>query len=206
MAGQEDPRPTGPVPSARGRLSAVDDDIRPREQRAVSRYASITTHASDVPACPSPASMASMSMRREATVDLQVLDSLMTIYEALFERGQRAHLEAVRVAMAHAEPGLDALTAGLEASGRWSRRARVSRPAGESLTGQPVGVGAGRSTGQTGRKNTLDSHPCRSLVTGADAIGSFGGFRIRWDQKRSTRRVGTLPIHAPVCVTSRPGR
>ena len=47
-------------------------------------------------------------------------DSLMAIFDALFERGQRAHLEVVRAAMAEAEPGLDALTAGLEASGRWA--------------------------------------------------------------------------------------
>lgn len=47
-------------------------------------------------------------------------DSLMGIYDALFERGQRAHLETMAAAMAGAEPGLDALAAGLEASGRWA--------------------------------------------------------------------------------------
>jgi AcrR family transcriptional regulator len=47
-------------------------------------------------------------------------DSLMAIYDALFERGQRANLEVMRTAMARAEPGLGALAAGLEASGRWS--------------------------------------------------------------------------------------
>lgn len=47
-------------------------------------------------------------------------DSLMAIYDALFERGQRAHLDAIRAAMAQAEPGLEALAAGLEASGRWA--------------------------------------------------------------------------------------
>jgi AcrR family transcriptional regulator len=47
-------------------------------------------------------------------------DSLMAIYDALFEQGQLAHLEAMRAAMADAKPGLDALAAGLEASGRWS--------------------------------------------------------------------------------------
>ncbi len=47
-------------------------------------------------------------------------DSLLSIYDALFERGQRDHLEAVRSAMAPAEPGLNALAAGLEASGRWA--------------------------------------------------------------------------------------
>src|SRR3954464_12118849 len=47
-------------------------------------------------------------------------DSLLAIYDALFERGQRAHLEIMRTAMGRADPGLDALVAGLEASGRWA--------------------------------------------------------------------------------------
>ena len=47
-------------------------------------------------------------------------DSLMAIYDALFERGQQTNLDIMRTAMARAEPGLDALAAGLEASGRWS--------------------------------------------------------------------------------------
>jgi AcrR family transcriptional regulator len=47
-------------------------------------------------------------------------DSLRAIYDALFERGQRTHLEIMRAAMARAEPGLDALAAGLEASCRWA--------------------------------------------------------------------------------------
>jgi AcrR family transcriptional regulator len=46
-------------------------------------------------------------------------DSLLAIYDVLFERGQRDNLDAMRVAMQGAEPGLDALAAGLEASCRW---------------------------------------------------------------------------------------
>jgi AcrR family transcriptional regulator len=46
-------------------------------------------------------------------------DSLMAIYDALFARGQQEHLAAMRTAMNDASPGLPALTAGLEASGRW---------------------------------------------------------------------------------------
>jgi AcrR family transcriptional regulator len=46
--------------------------------------------------------------------------SLMAVYHALFERGMRAHLDVQRAAMAGAEPGLDALTKGLEATGRWT--------------------------------------------------------------------------------------
>jgi AcrR family transcriptional regulator len=46
-------------------------------------------------------------------------DSLIAIYDALFERGQRAHLAAMQHAMEGIEPGLGALAAGLEASCRW---------------------------------------------------------------------------------------
>ena len=45
--------------------------------------------------------------------------SLMAVYDALFGRGQTEHLAVMRQAMAGAEPGLAALTAGLEASGAW---------------------------------------------------------------------------------------
>jgi hypothetical protein len=41
------------------------------------------------------------------------------MYDALFARGQLAHLEAVRAAMVGADPGLPAVAAGLDASGRW---------------------------------------------------------------------------------------
>jgi len=46
--------------------------------------------------------------------------SLMAVYDALFSRGQHANLDVMRGAMRDARPGLDALTKGLEASGRWS--------------------------------------------------------------------------------------
>jgi AcrR family transcriptional regulator len=46
-------------------------------------------------------------------------DSLMSIYDALFERGQRDHLAAMSAAMQDTQPGLEALTTGLEASCRW---------------------------------------------------------------------------------------
>src|SRR5436190_4401589 len=45
--------------------------------------------------------------------------SLMAVYDALFRRGQAEHLAVMRQAMARAEPGLAALTTGLEASGAW---------------------------------------------------------------------------------------
>lgn len=46
--------------------------------------------------------------------------SLMAVFDALFERGSRAHVEAMKAAMSSAKPGLDSLTKGLEAGGRWA--------------------------------------------------------------------------------------
>jgi AcrR family transcriptional regulator len=46
-------------------------------------------------------------------------DSLTAVYDALFRRGQLAHLAALTSGMEAAPPGLAALQAGLEASGRW---------------------------------------------------------------------------------------
>jgi len=45
--------------------------------------------------------------------------SLMAIYDELFRRGQAKNLEVMRRAIEAAEPGMAAITAGLEASGRW---------------------------------------------------------------------------------------
>jgi AcrR family transcriptional regulator len=45
--------------------------------------------------------------------------SIGAVYDALFERAASQNLEVLREAMARGEPGLDALTVGLEASGRW---------------------------------------------------------------------------------------
>jgi AcrR family transcriptional regulator len=45
--------------------------------------------------------------------------SLMAIYDALFLEGQRENLEVMRNGMQRGEPGLDALIAGLDASGQW---------------------------------------------------------------------------------------
>lgn len=61
--------------------------------------------------------------------------SLVAVYDALFGRGQHAHLEVMRAAMADATPGLDALTKGLEASGRW---ALANRAAAQLLFWRPV--------------------------------------------------------------------
>ena len=61
--------------------------------------------------------------------------SLMAIYDALFLEGQRQNLEAMRGGMQEGEPGLDALIAGLEASGRWCL---ANRAVAELLFWRPV--------------------------------------------------------------------
>jgi AcrR family transcriptional regulator len=61
--------------------------------------------------------------------------SLMAVYDELFRRGQTEHLAVMREAMTSAEPGLDALTAGLEASGRWLL---ANRPIAQLLFWRPV--------------------------------------------------------------------
>ena len=61
--------------------------------------------------------------------------SRMAIYDELFLRGQRVHLEVMRTAMATADPGIDALIAGLDASGRWLL---ANRAIAELLFWRPV--------------------------------------------------------------------
>ena len=61
--------------------------------------------------------------------------SLMAIYDALFLRGQLENLAEMHRGMEGAEPGLDALIAGLEASGRWALR---NRAVAELLFWRPV--------------------------------------------------------------------
>jgi hypothetical protein len=59
----------------------------------------------------------------------------MAIYDELFLRGQSVHLEVMRNSMATADPGLDALIAGLQASGRWLL---ANRAMAELLFWRPV--------------------------------------------------------------------
>jgi AcrR family transcriptional regulator len=46
--------------------------------------------------------------------------SLMAVYDALYLRGAKEHLAVLKQGMTHGQPGLEALIAGLEASGRWA--------------------------------------------------------------------------------------
>lgn len=51
--------------------------------------------------------------------------SLMAVYDALYLRGAREHVAVLKEGMAQAEPGLEALISGLEASGRWALEHRA---------------------------------------------------------------------------------
>ena len=62
-------------------------------------------------------------------------DSLMAVYDALFQRGQTAHLETLSRAMDTAGAGLTALQAGLEASGRWCI---ANKPIAQLMFWRPV--------------------------------------------------------------------
>jgi AcrR family transcriptional regulator len=61
--------------------------------------------------------------------------SRMAVYDALFRQGQLANLEALLSGMRGAEPGMDAVAAGMEATGRWA----VSHP----VVAQVLAAGAG---------------------------------------------------------------
>jgi AcrR family transcriptional regulator len=47
-------------------------------------------------------------------------DSVLSIYDELFRRGHREHLEAVRTGMAAADTGVPAILAGMQAGGLWA--------------------------------------------------------------------------------------
>jgi AcrR family transcriptional regulator len=61
--------------------------------------------------------------------------SLRDVYDALFRRGQTAHLEVLRAAKDHAPPGIDALQAMFDASGRWCT---ANSPIAQLLFFRPV--------------------------------------------------------------------
>jgi AcrR family transcriptional regulator len=100
--------------------------------------------------------------------------SLLAIYEELFLRGQREHLEVMRTAMSSAEPGLDALIAGLEASGRW---ALANRAVAELLFWRPVpkfepspeAMALSREMVDIQRRSMADAVAAGQLGTGADS-------------------------------------
>jgi AcrR family transcriptional regulator len=95
--------------------------------------------------------------------------SLMAIYDELFLRGQREHLEVMRAALSNAEPGLDALIAGLEASGRW---ALANRAVAELLFWRPVPRFEPSTEAMAFSREMLDIQ--RSAMADAVAAGQLG--------------------------------
>ena len=95
--------------------------------------------------------------------------SLMAIYDELFLRGQSVHLEVMRTAMANADPGLDALIAGLEASGRWLL---ANRAVAELLFWRPVPKFAPSSEAMAISQEMVDIQ--RAALVDAVAAGQLG--------------------------------
>lgn len=88
-------------------------------------------------------------------------------------QGQRANLEVMRTAMAQAAPGIEALAAGLEASGRWS----LAHPAtaqllfwpGPEIRAHARGHGAQHRDGPAQRQALADAVAAGQLGPGADS-------------------------------------
>jgi AcrR family transcriptional regulator len=107
-------------------MSLTDDQLQPLDRRSRRRLETIEEILD----------IAEMLMTEEGVNGLSVSEvarrlgvqppslykyfpSLMAVYDALFERGQRLQCEHVLAAVAAAPPGLPALVAGLEAGVRW---------------------------------------------------------------------------------------
>jgi AcrR family transcriptional regulator len=101
--------------------------------------------------------------------------SLHAVYDALFARGQRANLAVLQDAMAAARPGLDALTKGLEASGRWAIANRAlaqlmwSRPV-PSFEPTPESMAPSEEMVELQRRALADAVRAGELGPGADSI------------------------------------
>ena len=67
--------------------------------------------------------------------------SIGAVYDALFERAASENLTVLRDAMARGEPGLDALTTGLEASGRRDLYVSLTRTTDRLTVVGPVPAG-----------------------------------------------------------------
>jgi AcrR family transcriptional regulator len=133
--------------------------------------------------------------------------SLMAIYDALFRRGQLEHLGVLRQAMAGAEPGLDALTAGLEASGRWALANRAIAqlmfwrpvpsfepsadafaPSLEMVALQRAAMAAAVAAGQLGPEADSDEAVClvSTLIVGVLSQAMANEPDLEWGQGRFT--------------------
>jgi AcrR family transcriptional regulator len=110
---------TAELPAAPGSAAIGDRRARRRQET----IAEILDIAEDVMAEEGVNALSLAEVARRLGVQppslYKYFPSLMAVYDALFLRGQVEHLGVMRQAMARESRGLGALTAGLEASGRW---------------------------------------------------------------------------------------
>jgi AcrR family transcriptional regulator len=139
--------------------------------------------------------------------------SLMAVYDELFRRGQVEHLAVMREAMASAEPGLDALTAALEASGRWllANRAiaqllfwrpvpsfepspEAFAPSGEMIALERAAMADAVAAGQLGPEADSDEaiYLVSMLITGALSQAMANEPGLPWGQGRFTSQFPKL--------------
>jgi AcrR family transcriptional regulator len=154
--------------------------------------------------------------------------SLMAVYDELFARGQREHLDAMRAGMASGEPGLDALTKGLEASGRWGLQHRAvaellfwrpvpnfvpsaesMAPSEEMVAIQRRAVADAVAAGELGAEaDSIETvYLVATLIAGALGQAIANEPDVAWGEGRFTRQFSTamqlLPALYPPTVETR---
>lgn len=133
--------------------------------------------------------------------------SLIAVYDALFLRGQVEHLRVMRQAMAEANPGLEALIAGLDASGRWALAHRGTAqllfwrpvpsfepspeafaPSIEMVALQRAALADAVAAGQLGREADSDEavYLVSTLITGVLSQAIANEPQLDWGQGRFT--------------------
>jgi AcrR family transcriptional regulator len=155
--------------------------------------------------------------------------SLMAIYDALFLEGQVEHLAVMRGAMAEAPPGLEALTRGLEASGRWllTHRAKAQllfwrpvpsfeptpdafAPSREMVAIQRAALAEAVAAGQLGPGADTEEaiHVVSVLITGVLSQAMANEPGVEWGEGRFTplfpTLMGLLPAAYPPEPTGSP--
>lgn len=110
-----------PTASRAAAMSAVPDR---RARRREQTREEILEHALQIMADDGVAGLTMAGLARATDIRPPSLykyyPSLLAVYDALFRRGQLANLEALRDGMRDAQPGLDTVAGGTEATGRWA--------------------------------------------------------------------------------------
>lgn len=133
--------------------------------------------------------------------------SLMAIYDELFRRSQIEHLNVMREAMAGAPPGMEALTTGLEASGRWllehraigqlmfwrpvpnfEPSAEAFAPSVEMVSLQRAAIAAAAAAGQLGSATDPDEavYLVSTLIAGVLSQAMANEPQLEWGNGRFT--------------------